>query len=71
MQTKTIFNADRAVVINWETNEGRTIGMYAARLYVNCVNGSLGDATLVCKKSPSYASINNWAHELIELKQAA
>ncbi len=57
---QTIITKDRrAVSISANTEAGP----FSARLYVNCENGQLGDATLVSTKRKSLASVIAWADQ--------
>jgi hypothetical protein len=40
-------------------------GKFRSRLYVNCQNGQLGDATLVAKKHGTQAGAINWANKVL------
>ena len=63
MATKHITEGSRTVVIN-EQN-----GIYRARLWVNCANGELGDATLVARKFKSEKGAEDWAQKALADRQ--
>lgn len=58
---KTIFTGKRGVSISSNTQNGP----FSMRLWVNCENGQLGDATLVSGKAKTLNGAEKWAQKAL------
>jgi hypothetical protein len=58
MQTN-VFNANGKKAVAIQSNDAE--GSFSARLYLNCQNGQLGDATMIAKKFTTLGRAQTWA----------